>query len=220
MYCPRAERRSGCRDARNPGTGRGSDTAGTAEVLAELSAAGIEINSQEDSEAALAEHPELRARLEATMRSRGEPQRIRTLLQRPARGTRWRTTIPLHRGPIRSGHGHGRLGSDPDHSGFQSRIRVSTRAVVNDAGGTFLGRYRAHGHMGDLERAFELWQQAAGNWTPPDSPERLDEPEQPGQRPCSLATSVPVGLDLMRRFGCFSRYCSERPRTHPTCPQY
>jgi CHAT domain-containing protein/tetratricopeptide (TPR) repeat protein len=57
------------------------------------------------------------------------------------------------------------------HSKFRDapvRIRL---VVLNDAGGTFLNRYKAQRRVGDLDRALELWSQAVAA-APVDSPYR------------------------------------------------
>jgi tetratricopeptide (TPR) repeat protein len=54
----------------------------------------------------------------------------------------------------------------PDLAASEPNLRLAT---LNDAGGTYLRRYWAKGHVEDLDRALGLWQQAV-ELTPPGSP--------------------------------------------------
>jgi len=56
------------------------------------------------------------------------------------------------------------------HSGFAALELNFRLAALNDSGGTYLRRYWARGHIEDLSRALELWQQAIEQ-TPPGSPD-------------------------------------------------
>ena len=129
-------------------------------LLSELAAAGVEIRSQEDLEAALVSWPELRARLEEAIGESGSPQVppefARDLQQVQEAGQQY-----LRSGDLTALDAAAaawvRILDAPAFAAADHRFQL---AVMNDAGGVFLRRFWARGSMDDLNRALSCWRRA------------------------------------------------------------
>jgi len=144
---------------------------GLREVLVELAASGIEIHSAEDLERALAERPDLRARLEAAMPDHSggfdiPPEFSGDLRQAQEAEQRYRRTNNQTALDAAAAAWEHILG----HPAFPAADARFQLAAMNNAGGVFLRRYWSRGRLADLNRALDLWQTAVQR-TPPDSPD-------------------------------------------------
>ncbi|MBX3000891.1 MAG: tetratricopeptide repeat protein, partial [Caldilineaceae bacterium] len=143
--------------------------AALAEVVAELAASGVEIQSMEDLQAALAARPDLVARLAGLMADDGPsvpPQFADDLRAAEEGEARYRRSGDVA-GLDAAVAAWQRILDHPTFAAADPRFRL---AAWNDAGGIFLRRYWARERVDDLSTAIDLWQQAVET-TQPGSPD-------------------------------------------------
>jgi tetratricopeptide (TPR) repeat protein len=138
------------------------------ELLQELAAEGLEIRSQADLQRAMADRPDLRARLAAALESqsnRSMPDAMRTALQQAQQDNERYLTTGDQVALDAAVTAWERILDDPAFATSEEQFQATVR---NNYGRVLLRRHLARGRDDDLNRALDLFQQAVAG-TPPES---------------------------------------------------
>lgn len=107
-----------------------------------------------------------------------------------------------------------RILQHPNFTTSELRFRL---AVLNDAGGTHLLRYRTWGRVTDLNHAMQCWRQAVA-LTPPDSPDLPGCLSNLGTGLCDRYTRLGDLADLNEAIGLYQRAVALTPANAPDLP--
>jgi hypothetical protein len=140
------------------------------EIGAALRAEGVTVDSPEALRAALAERPELAARLAAALGG-GEPDAPPQYSADVQRANEAKGRYLANGNPAALDEAGAAWERVLDDAGFTTAPESFQLASLNNAAIVFIRRYQIAGRLTDLDRALALWQDAVRR-TPADSPDR------------------------------------------------